>query len=95
MKGGKVFVQLHSDEPLLECKVLASAIGIDESEAVAQAMVKAGVTSLAEGPRPKAAIAYEERTREIARVYLGQDIKSCLALCEQAVDGLVGAIRGY
>jgi hypothetical protein len=52
MKGGKVFVQLHSDEPLHECKVLGSAIGADEAEAVAAAMAKAGVTELATGPRP-------------------------------------------
>jgi hypothetical protein len=93
MKGGKVFVQLHSDEPLHECKVLGSAIGADEAEAVAAAMEKAGVTELATGPRPRGAIAYTKTSCN--RVIMSQDIKSSLAICEEAVDGLLGALRGH
>lgn len=93
MKGGKVFVQIHSDEPLHECKVLGSAIGSDEDSAVVAAMEKANVVDLVDGPRPRGAIAYTKTS--CSRVIMSQDIRSALALCEQAVDGLTGVIRGH
>jgi hypothetical protein len=93
MKGGKAFAQIHSDEPLLECRVLASAVGADEADAIARAMEKAGVTELVEGPRPKAAVAWLDGTREIGKVVRSMSLLDALQICEEAVDGLIGAIR--
>jgi hypothetical protein len=92
-KGGKWFAQIHSDEPLHECKVLGSAWGSDEDSAVVAAMEKANVVDLADGPRPRGAIAYTKTS--CSRVIMSQDIKSSLAICGEAVDALIGAIRGH
>lgn len=88
MKGGKVFAQIHSDEPLLECKVLASAIGIDEADATAKAMAKAGVKELVTGPRSISAGRPGDEVR-IASLMDG------LAAAELAIDELLGVIRGH
>jgi hypothetical protein len=93
MTAGKAFAQIHSDEPLLECRVLASAVGSNEEDAIARAMEKAGVTELIEGPRPKAAVAWLDGTREIGRVVHSMSLLDALQICEEAVDGLIGAIR--
>jgi hypothetical protein len=85
-------VQIVTDEPLLECRVLASVVGPNREEALRAAMAAAGVTELVETPRPSVAVAYQEGT-VIRRVYVSQDIKSALVLCEQAADGLIAAIR--
>ena len=88
-----MFAQIVTDEPLHSCTVLASVISGDREEAISLAMKKAGVTELVDGPRPQAVRVFEERTHEVARVWIGQDIRSCLAMCEEAVDGLIGAIQ--
>lgn len=87
MKGGKTFVQIHTDEPLLDCRVLASAIGVDEADATAKAMQKAGVDSLVTGPRPRS-----QRPGDEARE---RSLLAGLVACEIAVDSLLGVIRGY
>ena len=84
-------MQIVTDEPLLECRVLASVVGPNREEAIRAAMAAAGVTELAEGPRPQAAIAYTKTS--LSRVYAGSDLLSCLAICEEATDGLLGALR--
>jgi hypothetical protein len=83
-------VQIVTDEPLLECRVLASVVGPNREEAIRAAMAAAGVTELVEGPRPRGAIAYTKTS--CSRVVMSQDIKSSLALCEQAVDGLIAVL---
>lgn len=88
-----MFVQLHSDEPLLSCKVLATAVADSEEEALAKAMAKAGVTELIEGPRPKAAVAWLDATNEIGKVVHSMTLLDALAICEEAVDGLIGVIH--
>jgi hypothetical protein len=84
-------VQIVTDEPLLECRVLASVVGPNREEAIRMAMAVAGVTELADGPRPQAAIAYTKTS--LNRVTVGSDLLSCLAICEEAADSLLGALR--
>ena len=91
MKGGKVFVQIHSDEPLLECKVLASVVGPTEEDAIMAAKAAAGVRELVTTPRPRAAVAWQDAT-VMRRVYHSNSLRDALALCEEAVDGLIGAL---
>lgn len=93
MKGGKAWAQIHSNEPLLECKVLASSTGDDEEDAIAKAMAKAGVTELIEGPRPKAAVAWIDES-QMRKVVRSMSLQDAIAICEEAVDGLIGAIHG-
>lgn len=85
--GEETFVQIHTDESLLECRVLASAIGANEAEATAKAMALAGVTELVRGPRP---ISGAQTSPERVRSFLGG-----LAACELAIDELLGVIRGH
>jgi hypothetical protein len=82
-----VFAQIHSNEPLLECRVLASAIAPTEEEAVAAAMAKAGVTELVTGPRP--------RSDRPAAPEREKSFLAGLAACEIALDELIGAIHGH
>jgi hypothetical protein len=89
--GEETFVQIHTDEPLLECRVLASVVGPNREEAISAAMAAAGVTELVEGPRPQGAIAYTKTS--CSRVVTGSSLRDCLAVCEEAVDSLIAVLR--
>jgi hypothetical protein len=84
-------VQIVTNEPLLECRVLASVVGPTRDEAIRLAMVAAGVTELAEGDRPRGAIAYTKTS--CSRVIQSASLLDALAICGEAVDGLIGASR--
>jgi hypothetical protein len=91
MKGGKFFVQIHSDEPLLECRVLASVIGPTEEDAILAAKAAAGVTELVTTPRPRAAVAWQDATI-MRRVFHSNSLRDALGLCEEAVDSLIAVL---
>lgn len=84
-------MQIVTDEPLLECKVLASVVGPNREEAIRTAMAAAGVTELAEGSRPRGAIGWTKTS--LSRVVTGNSLKDCLGVCEEAVDGLIAVLR--
>ena len=86
--GEETFAQIVTDEPLLECRVLASVIGPNREEAIRAAMAAAGVTELVEGPRPISA----GRIGDDARI---KSLMAGLNACEIAVEGLIGAISGH
>ena len=84
--GEETFAQIVTDEPLLECRVLASVVGPNREEAIKAAMAAAGVTELVEGPRPVSAGREGDAVR-------AQSLMAGLAVCEIAVEGLIEAIH--
>lgn len=95
-------MQIVTDEPLLECRVLASAVGPNREEAIRAAMAAAGVTELVSGPRPisqRTLQIWHEREEELwggphfARQTWneGTDLAK-LATMGQAVSGLRGKL---
>lgn len=85
-KGGKIFAQVVTNEPLVHCRVLGSAFGATEDEAISAAMEKAGVAHLAAA------------TPTVGHPAPGKGeagLLVALVRCGMAVDYLIGAIRGH
>lgn len=93
--GDETFVQIVTNEPLLECRVLASAVGPNREEAIRVAMAAAGVTKLAEGPQPLSKLASDlVRLLEYVSPH-ERGIRAALKRCANEISELTGVLRGH